>query len=639
MAGPGGAGGAGGNAGDGGAGAPGAVGGNGGFGGPGGVSGHSVHMVIGEPEGGTQGVPGGAGGNGGNGGAGGTFAGGGAGGSAGPGGGVENNLADNGTGVGGTGGKGGNGGDGGDGGFGGGGGGGGNGGMGARGGGTKDQVGRAAPAGSAAPAAGAAAAGVPGAPAWAAPPDRRKTAVLRPIPPRRMGPPARRGTAGLAPATAAPPARPPAAEAAAGWGPAAISSCSRAVPLVMDGGLIGEGSAIGGTGGENAGNGSGWGASVFMQGFNAYSNFVLEAPAGQTLKVMNRISDQSGVGGTGPNAGAGGITVEGPGTVDLSAVDNDFSGTIMLDSGTLELGDDKDPEASLDFGAPAKLVLQYTPGVGVFADPISDFGPGDTIVVSGYTQTSSYYFQDELIMGGPAGGATLDIPGLTFARLNVVSDSVADTTTVTVQCFAEGTRIATPDGDVAVERLTRGDLVVTHDGPAAPVVWVGRRRIDCTRHPDPRAVWPVRVAAGAFGAGLPARDLYLSPDHAVFVDDALIPVKYLINGGSVAQVATAAVTWFHVELPEHGVLRAEGLPAESYLETGDRAAFENGGVIARLHPDFRGARREALGCAPLIVHGPRVDAAREALARLASTRAPATRPPNRYSSGTNLADR
>ena len=117
----------------------------------------------------------------------------------------------------------------------------------------------------------------------------------------------------------------------------------------------------------------------------------------------------------------------------------------------------------------------------------------------------------------------------------------------------------------------------------------------------------------------------------MFIDDVLIPVKYLINGDSIAQVPTAAVTWFHVELPEHAVLRAEGLPGESYLETGDRAAFENGGVMARLHPDFRGARREALGCAPLIVHGPRVDAAREALARLASTRAPATRPPNRYS--------
>jgi hypothetical protein len=214
----------------------------------------------------------------------------------------------------------------------------------------------------------------------------------------------------------------------------------------------------------------------------------------------------------------------------------------------------------------------------------------------------------------------LDLPGLTAAPPIAVGDSVNNDTIITVACFAEGTRITTVSGDVPVEQLTAGDLVLTHDGAATPVIWLGRRRIDCTRHPNPRAVWPVRVAAGAFGPGLPARDLYLSSDHAVSVDGVLIPVKYLIDGRGITQVPTASVTYYHVELPEHAVLRAEGLPAESFLDNGDRAKFENGGAMTRLHPDFSALRREAFGCAPLVVCGPIVDAVRASLARRSRSR-------------------
>ena len=89
----------------------------------------------------------------------------------------------------------------------------------------------------------------------------------------------------------------------------------------------------------------------------------------------------------------------------------------------------------------------------------------------------------------------------------------------------------------------------------------------------PHDVWPVRVSAGAFGDAQPGRDLLLSPDHAVFLDGALIPIRYLINGRTVVQEFAAEVSYYHVELPEHSVILAEGLPCESYLETGNRAAF------------------------------------------------------------------
>jgi hypothetical protein len=127
----------------------------------------------------------------------------------------------------------------------------------------------------------------------------------------------------------------------------------------------------------------------------------------------------------------------------------------------------------------------------------------------------------------------------------------------------------------------------------------------------------VRVRAGAFGDGLPRRDLMLSPDHAVFVagDGAgvLVPIRYLINGASVVQEAVAAVSYWHVELPRHGVILAEGLPTESYLDTGNRAAFANGGGATPLHPDFALAAWRADACAELLRGGPALAAVRRRL--------------------------
>ena len=82
--------------------------------------------------------------------------------------------------------------------------------------------------------------------------------------------------------------------------------------------------------------------------------------------------------------------------------------------------------------------------------------------------------------------------------------------------------------------------------------------MDCTRHREPLKVWLLRIAAGAFGPGWPSRELWLSPDHAVYIGDVLILVKYLINGTSFEQVTVDEVTYYHMELPLHSVLLAEG---------------------------------------------------------------------------------
>ncbi len=133
----------------------------------------------------------------------------------------------------------------------------------------------------------------------------------------------------------------------------------------------------------------------------------------------------------------------------------------------------------------------------------------------------------------------------------------------------------------------------------------------------PRKVWPVRVAAGAFGPWRPRGDLWLSPDHALFIGGVLIPVKCPVNGTTIEQVPVAEVTYHHIELPEHAVLLAENLPVESYLDTGNRVNFASNRGITTLHPDFSSRVWDAQGCAPLVVAGPQLEAARRQIAAAA----------------------
>ena len=158
-----------------------------------------------------------------------------------------------------------------------------------------------------------------------------------------------------------------------------------------------------------------------------------------------------------------------------------------------------------------------------------------------------------------------------------------------------------------IERLRVGSrvLAVADGHPTLrPVRWIGRARVDLDRHAHPAQVAPVRIRAGAFADGTPRRDLLLSPDHAVFLNGALIPARLLLNGATIMQEKpTGRVRYFHLELDSHDVLLAEGLPAESYLDTGNRSAFDNGGTVQALHPDFSARVWDERGGAPLLLGG------------------------------------
>ncbi len=180
--------------------------------------------------------------------------------------------------------------------------------------------------------------------------------------------------------------------------------------------------------------------------------------------------------------------------------------------------------------------------------------------------------------------------------------------TIQIVCFAAGTHIRTPSGERVVESLAPGDIVFAlADGQASPqpVKWVGRRRIDLRAHPRPETVAPVHIQHDALAAKVPHTDLLLSPDHAIFVDGKLICARQLINGATIWQETDLpSIEYFHIELDSHAILLAEGLPVESYLNTGNRGFFANSDEPLVLHPNPTDESdyptREAGSCAPFV---------------------------------------
>jgi hypothetical protein len=172
------------------------------------------------------------------------------------------------------------------------------------------------------------------------------------------------------------------------------------------------------------------------------------------------------------------------------------------------------------------------------------------------------------------------------AKFSLHESGGVDTVTTNAVCFYPGTLIHTPDGARAVETLKRGDPVLTAEGVARPVSWLGRQTIS-TVFADPELVWPIRIKAGALGENVPSRDLILSPDHAVLVDGVLIHAGALVNGGSIVrQIRVPRIfTYYHVELDDHSLILAENTPAETFIDHPRRLAFDNWDEREALYPD------------------------------------------------------
>jgi len=159
-------------------------------------------------------------------------------------------------------------------------------------------------------------------------------------------------------------------------------------------------------------------------------------------------------------------------------------------------------------------------------------------------------------------------------------------------CFTAGTMILTPDGEIPVDELEIGDLVVTKDHGPQPIRWIGKRKVS-----GQGAFAPILFKAGAIGN---ARDLRASPQHRMLLqdwraelffgeDEVLCAANKLLNDSTILKAPCDTVEYVHLMFDRHEVIYAEGALSESFLVgeylCGDGSALA--AEIAALFPEFR----------------------------------------------------
>jgi hypothetical protein len=150
-------------------------------------------------------------------------------------------------------------------------------------------------------------------------------------------------------------------------------------------------------------------------------------------------------------------------------------------------------------------------------------------------------------------------------------------------CYCPGTLIRTPCGNNRIEKLQIGDEVMTASGVARPIKWIGRRSYSGRFVIGRKDILPVCIKAGALTDNVPKRNLWISPNHAMYLDSVLIEAKDLTNGVSIAQAERVEqVEYFPIELETHDVIIAEGALSESYIDDDNRLMFHNANEYRQL---------------------------------------------------------
>ena len=144
-----------------------------------------------------------------------------------------------------------------------------------------------------------------------------------------------------------------------------------------------------------------------------------------------------------------------------------------------------------------------------------------------------------------------------------------------IACFTPGTMILTDTGEVAVETLQAGDLVLTRDNGYQPIVWIGRRDLSQAEMIVAPRFNPVRIAAGALGPDLPDREMWVSPQHRMLISnprsellfgehEVLVAARHLTGMKGIDQIATKGISYIHFMFENHEILRANGAWTESF---------------------------------------------------------------------------
>ena len=227
------------------------------------------------------------------------------------------------------------------------------------------------------------------------------------------------------------------------------------------------------------------------------------------------------------------------------------------------------------------------------------------------TDTATVNGSNQLVIDDPNGNVTIQMDSNVSGHLfTLVRDSNGDTFAEEsnyTPCYLRGTRIRTPEGEVAVEALKIGDRIVTADGNILPLKWIGRRSYrDWLAVGDPDAQ-PIRFKAGSIADHVPTRDLYVSPEHAMFLDGVLVPALHLVNGVSIVKVeGMEEIEYFHLEFDRHIVILAEGAAAESFVDDDSHMLFHNADEYRLLYPDERRGLYAEF-CAPRVEAGATLD--------------------------------
>jgi Ca2+-binding RTX toxin-like protein len=245
---------------------------------------------------------------------------------------------------------------------------------------------------------------------------------------------------------------------------------------------------------------------------------------------------------------------------------------------------------------------------GAFGDDvITDLHGGDKIDLTAF---SAITHVSQLVITQVGNDTVIMVPGSDDGVITVKGMTPAEVTAlIEVACLVRGTLVQTPLGQVPVEALAIGDEICTIDGVAAPIKWIGRRAYARPFLANGK-VAPVCIKAHALGQGAPVKDLYVSPDHAICVDGKLVPAKLLTNGRTVFVSRDCDyVEYYHLEFDEPQVILTNGLPTESYVESGNRQMFANYEEYLDLYGDSSSSN-EPLRRYELVASGAAVDAIR-----------------------------
>jgi hypothetical protein len=215
---------------------------------------------------------------------------------------------------------------------------------------------------------------------------------------------------------------------------------------------------------------------------------------------------------------------------------------------------------------------------------------------------------------------------LSGVTANGGGDSLADNAGASVRalCYLRGTRILTPAGPAAIETLAIGDPVVTRFAGIQPIRWIGRQSFLAIDARTNQSIAPVRIGAGALGHLTPARDLLVSPPHAMLIDGQLIAARHLVNGRTITQpvpavgAAPGRIDYFQLELARHDCVLAEGAWSETFPDSAElRAGFDNAAEFSLLYPGHHPVAPTL--CAPRPPRGPQREAALRPLVERAGT--------------------